>query len=215
MRLAFLRAAAAVMLCCAAAAGPALAAGPARINADGSMDIAGYRVQCANVRTRLDRRLNNLGAASPEERLLLINPVMLAAETPIVQLFVYHHECGHHRVGASEIGADCWAVERGVEDGWLDRRGLKAVCNSFGGTPETATHPSARKRCAALDQCFAKASLKKQTPVPVPAPVEVARKSVPAPAVATVATYRAPEAGSQPVLVQEPQLIRNGHMRRQ
>lgn len=208
MRLAFTRAAAAATLCAAFTASPSLAAGPAKVNADGSMDIAGYRVRCADVRTRLDRRLNNLGAAAPDERLLLINPVMLAAETPVVQLFVYHHECGHHRIGASEIGADCWAVERGVEDGWLDRAGIKAVCDSFGGAPATATHPSAKKRCGALDQCFAKALAKRQTPMP--GPVEAAKGSI---ATATVATYRPVKAEPQPQLVQGPRLVRDGRVR--
>jgi hypothetical protein len=80
---------------------------------------------------------------------------LLRRENPIVQLFVFHHECGHHRVGASELGADCWAIGRGVRDGWLNSQGLSNVCESFGNAPETSTHPSSRRRCANLDRCFA------------------------------------------------------------
>jgi hypothetical protein len=138
-------------------ASPSAATQPTRLNADGSLDLAGHRLRCDNVRTRLDRRLPNLGAAEPESRLLLINPILLGREQSVVQLFVFHHECGHHRIGASELGADCWAVDRGVESGWLDRAGLKSVCDSFGGAAETATHPSARRRCANLDRCFSAA----------------------------------------------------------
>jgi hypothetical protein len=160
-------------------AGPVEAASPARINADGSIDIVGHRVRCDNVQTRLDRRLPNLGAADPVSRILLINPSMLARESGVVQLFVFHHECGHHRVGASELGADCWAVERGVQSGWLDRPGLASVCDSFGSAPETATHPSARRRCANLDRCFAAANARRPNSGPTDVQSASARQAYP------------------------------------
>jgi len=121
----------------------------------GVMQLAGRQVHCDQVRLRLDRHLENLGAAAVDERLLLLNPRLLGRESRIVQLFVFHHECGHHRVGASELKADCWAVDRGVRDGWLDRNGLGQVCRSFNDAPETDTHPSGRRRCANIDRCFA------------------------------------------------------------
>lgn len=182
---------------CLAVADPARAAQPARLNADGSIDLVGHRVRCDNVQTRLDRRLPNLGAADPVSRILLINPAMLARESGVVQLFVFHHECGHHRVGASELGADCWAVERGVESGWLDRTGLESVCDSFGGAPETATHPSARRRCANLDRCFAAASSARR---PKPGPANVQTISTGSPT-------------NYPRLVRGPVLVRTGVIR--
>lgn len=122
------------------------------------VSLAGRSVSCGKIRTRLDAHLPNLGIAVPEERLLLLNPALLRRETATVQLFVYHHECGHHHVGGSELGADCWAVERGVREGWLGAGALSEVCHSFGDTPETPTHPASRRRCAALERCFAKVS---------------------------------------------------------
>jgi hypothetical protein len=118
--------------------------------------LAGRDVHCNQVRLRLDRNLDNLGAAALNERLLMLNPRLLRQYGRIVQLFVFHHECGHHRVGSSELKADCWAVDRGVRDGWLDRGGLGQVCRSFDGAPETDTHPSGRRRCANIDRCFAR-----------------------------------------------------------
>ena len=120
--------------------------------------IANRQVRCENVRTLLDRDLPNLGAAEPDRRLLILNPLLLKRMSETVQLFVFHHECGHHQIGASELGADCWAVGRGLRDGWLDAQGLKQVCGSFGNAQETETHPSAKRRCANLDRCFAVAS---------------------------------------------------------
>jgi len=126
-----------------------------RLTKAGNLQLAGRQVHCERVRLRLDRHLENLGAAAPDDRLLVINPFLLRQYSKTVQLFVFHHECGHHRVGASELKADCWAVDRGVRDGWLDRNGLDQVCRSFEDAPETETHPSGRRRCANIDRCFA------------------------------------------------------------
>ena len=128
---------------------------------DGSVSIDGHNLRCGRVRNVLDPRLPNLGIAMPDRRLLVINPRLLTSHPKTVRLFVFQHECGHHHVGASELSADCWAVRRGVSDGWLDRAGLTQVCRSFGGAPATATHPSAERRCRNLDKCFARAEAEK------------------------------------------------------
>jgi hypothetical protein len=132
----------------------ARAAEPVRVARD-NVSIAGRGVRCGNVRTRFDQDLPNLGIAVPEAGLLILNPMLMRRFNDAVQLFVFHHECGHHHVGGSEMGADCWAVERGIRDGWLTASNLGAVCQSFGSAPETPTHPSGRQRCANLDRCFA------------------------------------------------------------
>ncbi len=137
----------------------------ARLERDGSMLLAGRQVRCENIRTRLDKHLPNLGAAALDQRLMVLNPLQLKRYSPTVQLFVYHHECGHHRVGEDELKADCWAVARGVSEAWLDARGLTQVCGSFENAPETATHPSAKRRCANLDRCF-KAASERIAPTP-------------------------------------------------
>jgi hypothetical protein len=103
----------------------------------------------------LDPRLPNLGVAAPG--VLVLNPGLLSRHSETVRLFVFHHECGHHHVGASELKADCWAVSEGVKQGWLDRGGLAEACRSFGNAPATSTHPSGARRCANLDRCFAAA----------------------------------------------------------
>jgi hypothetical protein len=134
--------------------------------------------------------LPNLGLAAPG--LLVMNPALLGRYSETVQLFVFHHECGHHHVGASELGADCWAVKQGVRDGWLDRPGLAQVCKSFGNVPATRTHPAADRRCANLDRCFAAASAtfaQRQRPEPAAAPAEGR------------ASYSAPRLTSGPTLV--------------
>jgi hypothetical protein len=163
---------------------------PVRISRGGAIELGGRRVSCDNVQLRLDGYLENLGAAAPDDRLLILNPRLLGRYSKTVQLFVFHHECGHHRVGASELKADCWAVNRGVRDGWLDRNGLGQVCRSFGNAPETETHPSGRQRCSYIDRCFATAEL------------EVAReRKAQERRVATEAIRNAPKLVSGPHLV--------------
>src|SRR5690606_26605346 len=71
-----------------------------RFTRDGGIAMAGRQVRCERVELRLDRDLENLGAAAPDDGLLVLNPLLLRHYSKTVQLFVFHHECGHHRVGA-------------------------------------------------------------------------------------------------------------------
>jgi hypothetical protein len=135
------------------------------VQSDGSIKLSGRTVRCGSVRTVMDTNLPSEGAAAPGH-LLLLNPRLLRQHTETVRLFVFYHECGHHHVGASELDADCWGVEQGVQQGWLDKKSLGEICESFDGAPETPTHPSGRRRCHNLDKCFATAvaSLAAQQP---------------------------------------------------
>jgi hypothetical protein len=153
-----------VIAIAAVTAGRFADASPAvRDTKNGTLEIAGRIVGCGHVRNVLDSRLPNLGIAIPDLRVLVINPSMLQRVPESVRLFVYHHECAHHHVGGDELRADCWAVDHGVRDGWLDNGKLTEVCRSFGNAPATPTHPSAASRCRNLQRCFA-ASRTKTTP---------------------------------------------------
>lgn len=177
--------------------GAVLSATPLSLNRDGTLQIAGHSLRCGNVRTYLDPDLPNLGAAGPG--VLVMNPGLLKREATTVSLFVFQHECGHHHVGSSELAADCWAVERGVRDGWLDRAGLRDVCRSFGGAPETSTHPSAARRCRNLDRCFAAATATVTARGPM--------------ATGKAATMSWSSVIPAPKLVEGPKLVRVGHLR--
>jgi hypothetical protein len=164
---------------------------------DGGVDIGGRTLRCSNARIKFDQRLPNLGISIPDSRLLVLNPALLRRQPETVRVFVFHHECGHHHVGGSELGADCWAVNRGVMDGWLDKTSLTQVCRSFGNAPRTATHPAGATRCANLDRCFATAS------------ATLARQK------RLAVGTGAPAASSSPApqLVSGPRLIRTGVLR--
>jgi hypothetical protein len=189
---------------CLVVANAAEAASPVSLQRDGSVEIAGRKLRCARVRNTLDPRLPNLGISIPARRLLIINPALLQRYSDTVRLFVFHHECGHHHVGGSELSADCWAVERGVREGWLAKPGLTEVCKSFGGVPATPTHPSAARRCSNLERCFASASAS----VARAANPEEVGKAQPPPASAAP-----PRSPSGPELVAGPTLVRKGYGR--
>jgi hypothetical protein len=161
------------------------AASDISLRKDGSVEMAGRALRCGTVRSALDLRLRNLGISIPKDHLLVINPVLLRAYSDTVRLFVFYHECGHHHVGASELGADCWAVGQGVREGWLDAAGLRQVCASFGNMPETSTHPSAARRCRNLDQCFGASteSVKASLPSEPRTAAEPTRPDLPRPVV--------------------------------
>lgn len=182
----------------------------ARMSADGTFEVGSRRMKCDNVRTRMDSNLPNLGVAVPSQRLLLINPVLIGRQPGVVQMFVYAHECGHHRVGASELGADCWAINRGLADGWLSRDSLQHICRSFGGRPATATHPSAQSRCAALDRCFGTA-IARNAPKFAPASKTAARQAGTATqSVAQQTPAAGGEAVDEPRIVSQPRLLWTG-----
>jgi hypothetical protein len=185
-----------LLSCCATLGTSARASPPVSLQADGSLQIDGRTLQCGNVRNALDRRLPNLGVSVPATRILIINPMLLARESKTVRVFVFNHECGHHHVGASELRADCWAVHRGVQEGWLDKAGLAQVCGSFHGAAATPTHPSGARRCSNLDRCFA-----------------VAESERMAAARSHEGTAASPGAEQRPRLVSGPRLVRDGTLR--
>ena len=122
---------------------------------DGRVQIDNRTVKCGTARTVLDPMLPNLGIFVPRSKLVVLNPAILRRHSEAVRLFVYFHECGHHHVGASELDADCWAVKKGVSDGWMTSQAVREICKSFGDTPGTPTHPSSARRCRNLEQCHA------------------------------------------------------------
>lgn len=194
--------AAALVACAAVPEETLLVASPASaqsVERDGSLKLAGRSLRCGRARNIIDRNIPIEGMSAPG--MVILNPALLGQHPENVRVFIFHHECAHQHVGGDELGADCWAVRRGVAEGWLDKKGLGEVCRSFGDAPESATHPSGRRRCRNLDRCFTAA---------------VASRPPSAPPTATSSTLHAVRAEprpSQPKLVSEPKLVRTGVVR--
>ncbi len=129
-----------------------------------TIDIDGTKVSCAGAHVRMDRDLDNLGETDLNSKQVVLNPRAMSRFSKTVKLFVFYHECGHLRVGANEFAADCWAVNQGVQEGWLTASDLPKICDSWGGLPETDTHPSAARRCGKLNKCFRSITASKPIP---------------------------------------------------
>jgi hypothetical protein len=172
------------------AAGAALLLTPAAAQraASDSVQLAGRTVHCKNARVVTDRGLPSEGAEAPG--VIILNPDMLNEQPVIVRLFVFHHECGHHNVGESELEADCWAVGQGVREGWLDAKGLGQVCQSFEDAPETSTHPSGRRRCRNLDRCFSSATASQRSKAPVSTTTSAPPRLLSGPTLVSIGTLR-------------------------
>src|SRR5262245_1446399 len=98
---------------------------PVDLRRNGELLIAGRALRCGRTRNVLDPGLPSLGSAGPG--VVVLNPYLLNYEQDAVRLFVFHHECGHHNVGSSEIWGDCWAVKGGVWEGWFVSQGIGEV----------------------------------------------------------------------------------------
>jgi len=155
-----------------------------------SVTLGGHKLNCNNAQIMVDRTLPSEGGAGDD--FVILNPDMLKNQPETVRIFVFKHECGHLTVGDSELKADCYAVQQGVREHWLDRKGLDQVCQSFDGAPETDTHPSAERRCRNLDQCYAAALAEAKTNPPAASPVPASVAAKPAPAKKAVAANKPP-----------------------
>jgi hypothetical protein len=123
--------------------------------AQGKMTLDGHSVSCGKRPTVIDAKLDSWGGAYPGY--LIINPDRLKGLATPVKFYVFYHECGHQFVGASEVGADCFSIRRGVMYGWLDDKGIDQVCAFISTLKGDAVHPPGSKRCDLMRQCYAKA----------------------------------------------------------
>lgn len=89
---------------------------PAR--ADYVLYLAGMPLTCANyagtpVYFSFDTSLSDVGMAftgtTPPR--VVFNPIVMSNYSPLMQLFWWGHECGHHNVGGNESAADCFAIK--------------------------------------------------------------------------------------------------------
>lgn len=124
----------------------------AQVVPSGGLKIGGVRVWCGRRPTVLDRTLDDYGAAYP--RFLILHPDRMARLPGVVQLWIYSHECGHQFRGADEERADCFAVQRGRRQKWLDPQGLDKICAFISPSKASSMHYSGKKRCEIMRQCY-------------------------------------------------------------
>jgi hypothetical protein len=124
-----------------------------KVYGPGEYRIAGHALSCQSVRTLVSAQLNDFGAAVPGT--IVLNPQRLNRLAPAARLFVYAHECGHQIHGRSEASADCYAAQRGRDEGWLRKGDIAGICGVFPRAMTSASHGARGARCAVIRACFA------------------------------------------------------------
>jgi hypothetical protein len=118
----------------------------------GQLKIKGYRIQCGARPTVIDDKLDDYGAAYPG--FIILNTQLLDKLPRTVELWIYSHECGHQFRGPDEQTADCFGVQRGRREGWLNEDGLNEVCNFIGAAKGDNMHFAGPHRCEAMRACY-------------------------------------------------------------
>ena len=147
------------------AAGALLAAAPVsrgleaspeeKVLAPGSLRLAGRYMGCGHTPTLISHTFWDYGGA--KKGMIILNPTKLDGLSDAVRLYVYTHECGHQVYGPRETRADCYAVERGKREGWLDATGVDEICAFLQHRPGDWVHPPGPKRCEIMRACYSKA----------------------------------------------------------
>ena len=112
--------------------------------------IGGVQVSCRGAITVV-APVNDIAKSAPGQ--IILNPLLFQYH-PVVQLFVYAHECGHQIVGVNESAADCWAVKTGRDQGWLPPQVTTLVAQAFVNSPGDWTHPPGPERIRRMGGCY-------------------------------------------------------------
>jgi len=126
-----------------------------KVLAPGTLKLGGRTMSCGRTPTLISHTFWDYGGA--RKGIIILNPTKLEGLSEAARLYVYAHECGHQLFGPKETRADCYAVERGKRDGWLNRSGMTEVCAFLAQHPGDWVHPPGIKRCEIMTKCFDKA----------------------------------------------------------
>ena len=121
----------------------------------GELRFGGEPFACGRFPTILNAGLDDYGAA--HFGFILINPARFETLPLILKRYAYAHECGHQYVGYDEGEADCYAIRRGRQEGWLDGKGMDAICDFISRSKGDAAHALGVRRCEMMRRCFARA----------------------------------------------------------
>ena len=126
-----------------------------KVLAPGMLRIDGRTMSCGRTPTLISHSFWDYGGA--KKGMIILNPSKLEGLSEAVRLYVYAHECGHQNYGTRETRADCYAVERGKREGWLNSAGLNDICTFLEDHPGDWVHPPGPRRCQVMTKCFGNA----------------------------------------------------------
>jgi len=126
--------------------------GGATIVPAGQLVLGGHRMSCGSWATIFDPSLNDYAASYPQ--FIILNMQYVATAPTAVKLWIYTHECGHLLGGPDENNADCFAVRRGRNDGWLGLRALDEICTFISSARADSAHSDGLERCNLMRKCY-------------------------------------------------------------
>lgn len=130
-------------------------AGPnAKFVPAGALTYEGVSLRCARYPTVFNASLDDYGAAY--FGFVILNPYRFEKLPLTLKRYAYFHECGHQYVGYDEGEADCYAIRRGKQEGWLDSAGMEQICGFISRSKGDALHALGLRRCEMMRRCFAK-----------------------------------------------------------
>ena len=108
--------------------------------------LAGMQVSCGGV-VLIIALIPDSGQAVPGA--IYMNPVV-ASYPPVVQWFIYAHECAHHipEIGSNENLADAWGIKTGRDQGWIKPNDINVLQSYFISSPGDWTHLPGQLRTA-------------------------------------------------------------------
>lgn len=112
--------------------------------------IGGVPVSCFGA-TTIVAPVNDIAKALPGQ--IILNPVLFNYP-PVIQVFVYAHECAHQVVGGNEQAADCWAVRVMRNQGLLPPQYTSAIARMFANSPGDWTHAPGPQRVQQMAYCY-------------------------------------------------------------
>jgi hypothetical protein len=129
--------------------------GGATLVAPGEFELDGKQMSCGRFPTVLDPALDDFSAAY--EGFLIINPRRIARLTSAQKRWVFGVACGYQFRVYDPEGADCYSIQKGFREGWLNPDGLEEVCRFITpakGRPAEDIAPGV-ERCAKMRRCLA------------------------------------------------------------
>ena len=121
-----------------------------------SLVIGGIGVGCGGIPVFLDDDLPDLGYASvtPSGAFITLNPARLSQVAPVVQVFIFAHECGHLVTRGTEMASDCWAIQNGKQRGWFGPVNYPWLVQTMIDSPGDFTHPPGAARLRNIENCY-------------------------------------------------------------
>jgi hypothetical protein len=124
----------------------------------GAFKLDGRQQWCGKRPVVVDDQLDDYGAAYPG--FLIFNSKLMEKVSTPVKRWIFAHECGHQFRGPDEATADCFAVQRGRREQWLNQAGLEEVCNFISPARGDTMHFSGSYRCEYMRKCFTDSDVK-------------------------------------------------------